>query len=471
MNGSPRLAPVLFAAVATVALTHLAPTTALATPWRFESVDTTVSASVISAIAIDSQGWPHIAYYDAGPGAIRYASRDGMGWTSEFVDSTGAVSPGANRSVSLILDGGDVPHIGYLVRPNPANNNYEFRHAARGSSAWSIETIFAPGAVLDSPVLAQDCVGNLHACVGQVPGPYLMYGNKDAGTWSFTPLGSGQRGWYTSLRVDCSGDVHVCFGYTNSPYGLRYGRRSAGTWAFDTVAAGWASYTSLKLDSQGAPHVAWYSGSLRYGVKTGSGWSLITLDSGANAGLSNSLVLDAADHAHVAYWEGIGYRLRYASDLSGQWVVEQPLLPQPVNNTALDLDGGGAPHISYSYYSGNGSLRYATTAPLITAVGPPGRRPTSSIRLEAAYPNPTARGIDLVLALPSATHVRLDVRDVMGREVRQLANRALAGGRTILPWDGTDARGERAGPGVYWVILDAGGVRVSRRIVLLEGSR
>ena len=151
-----RPGPLLLLAIVVAWLQTLATTTARGASWRFERVDTTVTGSVVSAIAIDSHGWPHIAYYDPGPGAIRYGSRGISGWTTEFVDSTGALSQGVTRSVSLILDGNDVPHIGYLMRPSTANFNYVFRHATRGLASWNIETVFAPGATLDGPVLVQD---------------------------------------------------------------------------------------------------------------------------------------------------------------------------------------------------------------------------------------------------------------------------------------------------------------------------
>jgi hypothetical protein len=55
--------------------------------WQLESV----AAGDLGEIdlALDSRGRPHISYYDATGGGVNYAYRDGAGWRSEFVATTG----------------------------------------------------------------------------------------------------------------------------------------------------------------------------------------------------------------------------------------------------------------------------------------------------------------------------------------------------------------------------------------------
>ena len=61
--------------------------------------------------------------------------------------------------------------------------------------------------------------------------------------------------------------------------------------------------------------------------------------------------------------------------------------------------------------------------------------------VEAARPNPTARGTTLRFALPAAGGVGIDLFDAGGRLVRTLAQGPMAAGYHSVTWDGNDASG------------------------------
>jgi len=82
-----------------------------------------------------------------------------------------------------------------------------------------------------------------------------------------------------------------------------------------------------------------------------------------------------------------------------------------------------------------------------------------------AEPNPAFGRVRFVGALPDAGEVAADVLDAQGRTVRRLEARGPSA--APLEWDGRDARGARARPGVYWLRVALEG-RISRtRFVLL----
>ena len=82
-------------------------------------------------------------------------------------------------------------------------------------------------------------------------------------------------------------------------------------------------------------------------------------------------------------------------------------------------------------------------------------------------PNPFEGGTTLRFDVPRASRVRVEVFDAQGRRVRTLADQAFAPGEHSVAWDGTDASGRRAGPGVYLYRMTAPGFREQRRMVLL----
>jgi len=85
-----------------------------------------------------------------------------------------------------------------------------------------------------------------------------------------------------------------------------------------------------------------------------------------------------------------------------------------------------------------------------------------------AWPNPFNPLVRLGFELAREVQGRLCVYDVAGRQVATLVDGVLARGSHILVWNGTDARGEALGSGVYVARLEAEGVSYSRKLVLVR---
>jgi hypothetical protein len=84
----------------------------------------------------------------------------------------------------------------------------------------------------------------------------------------------------------------------------------------------------------------------------------------------------------------------------------------------------------------------------------------------AAWPNPFREEARIRFALPRAGAARLSVHDASGRRVGVLLDGRLEAGEHAATWDGTDASGRRAGPGVYFLTLSAPDFATARKIVL-----
>ena len=89
--------------------------------------------------------------------------------------------------------------------------------------------------------------------------------------------------------------------------------------------------------------------------------------------------------------------------------------------------------------------------------------PPRSFALSANYPNPFHPQTTIRFALPHASHVRLVVYDMLGREVRRLVEGLTPAGRHEAVFEARGLAG-----GIYLYQLQAGAFRESRRMVLLN---
>ena len=102
--------------------------------------------------------------------------------------------------------------------------------------------------------------------------------------------------------------------------------------------------------------------------------------------------------------------------------------------------------------------------PHTTSVQPP---IAGAMTIRPAAPNPFAAGTRVSFSLARPMSVRVDVIDTAGRFVRNLASLPVAVGDQSVTWDGRDAAGRRASPGVYVVRVKAGGETSSTRVALV----
>ncbi|MEP7027767.1 MAG: FlgD immunoglobulin-like domain containing protein, partial [Candidatus Eisenbacteria bacterium] len=97
-----------------------------------------------------------------------------------------------------------------------------------------------------------------------------------------------------------------------------------------------------------------------------------------------------------------------------------------------------------------------------------GRPPGAGIELAFAGANPARGEARFALTLPAAAAVRATVFNPAGRRVAILRSGELRpAGRELVRWDGRDAGGRSAPPGVYALEVEAGGARAALRFVYL----
>ena len=106
---------------------------------------------------------------------------------------------------------------------------------------------------------------------------------------------------------------------------------------------------------------------------------------------------------------------------------------------------------------------------------PPGPPPSpepapAAFRIGPASPNPFSGALAIPIERPDALgrHLLVRVVNARGERVATLYDGPMGSDRTIVRWDGRDARSRQAGSGVYWIVAESGGERRAVRVVQLR---
>jgi hypothetical protein len=103
----------------------------------------------------------------------------------------------------------------------------------------------------------------------------------------------------------------------------------------------------------------------------------------------------------------------------------------------------------------------------VTASGVPGLPDVASQGIRILL-NPIREEGSIELNAPIGTHASLRIYDICGRLVRTLVDGPVQSGNNVLSWDGTDHFGSRSAPGIYFIRMEAGSYRATKKVVLLR---
>ena len=347
--------------------------------WTRWSADTGSSVGFWSSVKLDSKGNPHVAFYKDGvPGLLRYATRKNNTWTVITLDQTSSTFNGVWASIDL--DSLDLPHVAYFA-------------ATSGSSGRLMYIRKQAGGAFTIPEQIEPVNNGYHVKLKLWHGvprvayvsrddATLRYAEKNIGGWVVEPASALAAGNLSISDGDIGFDVnrltgrpHIVSPSTNSPAGLRYVTKVGSTWSselVDTLAVGETGIApSIALDAAGVPHISYFDKQnvdLRYARRTGTSWTLETVDATGNTGNYSEIMIQPNGTPSIAFLEfasmGVNDRIRYARRLGGGWQIETVDDVGVSSSFAFlgaTLDPQGNPRVTYQGQrpSGFQELRYA----------------------------------------------------------------------------------------------------------------
>ncbi len=332
--------------------------------WQIEDVDTEGYVGKFPSIALDSNKYPHISYYDSTNYDLKYAKWDGDIWQIESVDTEGAVG----QYTSIALDGLDYPHISYYNGP---------KYAAWDGSNWQIRLADNSGKY--TSIALEGGLPHI-SYYYEFTNFDLKYAAWDGESWQIEPVDTeGDVGQYTSIAIDSSnGYPHISY-YDSTNGDLKYAAWDGESWQIESVdtEGDVGQYTSIALDIWDYPHISYYdstNGDLKYAAWDGDSWQIESVDTEGTVGSYTSIALDAYDYPHISYasykynYSPFYYGLKYAKWNGTSWQLQlvdhyYQTTNRRIEGTSIAIDiSSGAPHISY-YCSVDRNLKYATMNP------------------------------------------------------------------------------------------------------------
>ena len=304
------------------------------------------------SLALDSQGNPHIAYFDNDYGALRYAAYDGTAWTVTVVDSSGWVG----EHCSLTLDANDRPHISYQ-KGILAAVNVGLKYATLHDTGWA--TIFVDREDAGTPdmrtSIAIDPDG--YPCISyqSIMWDQLKFAFLNEDGWSFREITSLNGTYFTKLRFMSDGRPVIGFidendDQTAAIFKFAVIGQDYETWTIQQHSTPllflqYYDWTDFAIDSQDNYHLVYLGTDFHFYYEYFDGFMWSGDDLYDFYPTTASIAIDNNDIPHIVI--GKDSDLYYYSLEGDQWREE--LIDDQVHtdfNASLAFDNSNTPHFA-----------------------------------------------------------------------------------------------------------------------------
>ena len=317
------------------------------------NTQTIITSADCNDLKIDSNDNPHILYSGQG---IWHSSWTGANWTTQMIDRTGSAGG------SVALDSADNPHVAYIGASS--EGVAQLRYASWTGFSWNIETVDL------SPLEDLYYVSSL--ALDKQDFPHIMY---------------------ETLKINYSAHIDMD--------SIKYAVWNGSDWNIHTVIQ-YADCGNMVLDSNGYPHFTYVNRTtLMYAGWNGSDWNSHPVVS--NGFISGAyLALDAYDYPNIDFYNessaAASASLMYARWTGEEWDLQIVDAVTATHPGPIMLDSKGNPHLTYSgpHSLGFGvpDLMYAETI-----VSPLPLIPTSTAT-PTHVPSPSVPEFPSVIVLP-----------------------------------------------------------------------
>ncbi len=98
----------------------------------------------------------------------------------------------------------------------------------------------------------------------------------------------------------------------------------------------------------------------------------------------------------------------------------------------------------------------------------PGEIRSSVFSISQNHPNPFNPATEFTVAVPKASHVKIEIFNILGQKVKTLVDKDMKAGVYLVDWDGKDERGAEVSSGVYFYRIVADDFSDIKKMVLVR---
>jgi ligand-binding sensor domain-containing protein len=289
-------------------------------------------------------------------------------------------------------------------------------------------------------------------------GTYNGLGRFDGTNWTkyFTSNSELPHNEVNSIAIDGSGNKWI-------------GTRGGGVALFD--GTNWTTYNSsnsglpfnrvnsIAIDGSGNKWIGTEIGLARF---DGTNW--ITYNS-SNLGLPNDIVnsidLDGSGNKWIGAEDGLA---RFDGTNWTAYTTSNSGMP---SNTVRSLIVDESGNKWVGTYRGLGVYKEGGVVAVDDLSNE--QLPTpNKFTLAQNYPNPFNPSTTISFSASLASHVTIVIYDVLGREVKRLADGLYGAGKHTVIWEGTNNAGQRVAAGMYIYRVTSGDFAQSKKMILLK---
>ncbi|UCC79340.1 MAG: hypothetical protein JSW64_13875, partial [Candidatus Zixiibacteriota bacterium] len=325
--------------------------------WQREAADSTgTDKGEYCSLALDSQDYPHIAYYDTDFEDLRYAYFDGSEWAIDIVDSIG----NAGIYCSIALDSQDRPHISY--QQEYLGYYWSLKYATLSDTGWIKEIVDSPedtsiGQIGEFSSIAIN--GDGYPCISylQADPDEIKYAYQDSTGWNVTAVNQVNIPHYSKLVF--AGSFDPIIGYhrldtlNNEILEIAYFDPSDTSWDIVQVpdnigGISFGDLLSFDIDNQDITYFVYFDSndSLSLAIYDGLTWTIerIMDNTGFSGRPGFDLKIDHIDRPGlVTFQDGIYFYRKISGTWEGELVDDQIV---PGWYCSLQFDGENHPRIS-----------------------------------------------------------------------------------------------------------------------------
>lgn len=361
--------------------------------WDVETVDSNGNVGRGTSLAMDSNGYPHICYWDRDNYYLKYVRFNGLEWEDPQIIDTHVLTV----YHSLALDSNNRPHIAYA--DFIYGNILCLKYIRWTGLEWEEHIVDTDGNVGREVSLVLDEYDNPHmsytelCIVDDFAVYYPKYAYRDDTTWQVEYVEeTSDCDIKCSIDLDSENIPHILYTeqirHPSYPWYiggiLKYATRTNDGWIKESITeARSLGDLSFALDSNDNPHICYvviraedpefenqpYDNDLYYAHRINNNFGITIIDDSFSSTnlLDPCLTIDSNDNPHICYrhtcWSDPNQsELKYATIKEGLWRIE--LVGSENRHSfgrycSIAIDGENTPHISYYYDYYEGGLMYA----------------------------------------------------------------------------------------------------------------